>query len=111
MLERWFHAGFRGREPQAVAAIRARLLRCDPGGYVACCHAVAAVDWYERLATLALPTLIIAGAQDAGAPPAMSQAMAAQIAGSKVVVLKEAAHLSVIEQPRAFAQLVREFLS
>ena len=62
------------------------------------------------MSTVKLPTLIIAGALDIGAPPAMSRAIADRIEGSKLVVLDDAAHLSVVEQPEAFGTLVREFL-
>ena len=110
VMERYFHAGFRETRPDIVAAYRDTVLRCDPQGYVACCHAASGVNWIDRLHTVKLPTLIIAGALDVGAPPAMSQAMADRIAGSKLVVLDDAAHLSVVEQPAAFSTLVREFI-
>jgi Mg-chelatase subunit ChlI len=72
--------------------------------------AVAAVDWLDRLAEIKTPALVIAGTQDAGAPPAMSEAIAARIAGAELRLL-EAAHIGVAEQPQAFAQAVREFIA
>ncbi len=111
VMERYFSAAFRAAQPDAVAGFRATLLRSDAAGYVACCHAVAAVDWLDRLAQLRCPTLVIAGAQDVGAPPAMSQAIAERIAGSELVVLADASHLSVAEQPALFAQHLRRFLA
>jgi len=111
VLERYFSAAFRTNQPEAVAAFRAKVLDTDAAGYAACCAAVGKVDWLERLNTVACPTLIIAGALDVGAPPAMSQAMAEKIEGAELVVFDDASHLSVIEQPTLFAQTLLSFLA
>ncbi len=111
VMERYFSAPLRAAQPQRVAPYRAQVLRSDPKGYVACCHALAAVDWQDRLPQVRCPTLIIAGGLDIGTPVAMSQAMAERIPGARMVVLDEAAHLSAVEQPSLFGQVVREFLS
>ena len=111
VMERYFTAAFRAAEPAAVAGFRATVLRTDAKGYVACCHAVANVDWLERLHEVRCPALVIAGAQDVGAPVAMSQAMAERIPGAELVVIDAASHLSVIEQPLPFAQALTSFLA
>ena len=111
VLERYFSAAFRTRQPEVVAAFRAKVLSSDPGGYAACCAAVGGVDWLERLSAVTCPTLIVAGALDVGAPPAMSQAMAEKIPGAELVVFDEASHLSVAEQPALFAQTLNSFLA
>jgi 3-oxoadipate enol-lactonase len=107
-MERWFTPGFRVAHPEAVERARQTLLRTDPAGYIACARAVAAVDWLDRLAQVTLPALVIAGTHDAGAPPAMSEAIAARIAGSEMRLV-DSAHIGVIEQPQAFAQAVGAF--
>ena len=111
VLERYFSAAFRASQPEAVARFRAKVLRSDPSGYAACCAAVGGVDWLERLGTVTCPTLVIAGALDIGAPPAMSQAMAEKIPDAELVIFDQASHLSVAEQPAQFAQTLREFLA
>jgi 3-oxoadipate enol-lactonase len=110
VMQRYFSDAFRAAEPQAVAGFRSRVLRTDASGYVACCHAVANVDWLERLRSVRCPTLVIAGALDVGAPVAMSQAIAERIPGAELVVLDAASHLSVVEQPAAFAAVLEAFL-
>ncbi len=110
IVERYFSAGFRAAEPERVAAYRALLLRNDPAGYVAACHAVANVDWLDALPGVACPTLVIAGGQDVGAPVAMSQAMVERIPGATLEVIAEAAHLSPVETPDAFMACVRGFV-
>ena len=111
VLERYFSAAFRAAQPEAVAAFRAKVLSRDPAGYAATCAAVGGVDWHDRLHTVRCPTLIIAGALDVGAPPAMSQAMAETIPGAELVVFDEASHLSVVEQPQLFEQTLSAFLA
>jgi 3-oxoadipate enol-lactonase len=111
VVERYLHADYRATHPAEAAALRAKLLRADPAGYVAACHAVAGVDWLERLSTVRTPALVIAGARDAGATPEMAKAIAERIAGAELAVLEDASHLSVAEQPERFAELVQRFLA
>jgi 3-oxoadipate enol-lactonase len=111
VMERYFNAGFRAGRPERVAQFRALLLRNDPAAYVATCRALAAVNWRDRLREIDCPTLIIAGALDVGTPVAMSEAMLERIPGARMVVLDEASHLSVAEQPALFSQVLREFLA
>jgi 3-oxoadipate enol-lactonase len=61
VVERYLHADFRAAHPDTADAIRQRLLRDDAAGYAASCRAVANVDWLDRLARVACPTLVVAG--------------------------------------------------
>jgi 3-oxoadipate enol-lactonase len=110
VVERYLHADFRAAHPEAAERIRARLLRDDPAAYAACCAAVAGVDWLDGLAAIRCPTLVIAGARDVGAPPAMGQAIAERVAGAHFHVIEHASHLSVVETPAVFDALVSDFL-
>ena len=111
VMERYFTAAYRAANSDAVATFRRGLLRTDPAGYVGCCHAVRNVDWLDALPQVECPTLVIAGAQDVGAPVAMSQAIAQQIPGAELVVLADASHLSVAEQPVLFSEHLNRFLT
>jgi 3-oxoadipate enol-lactonase len=110
VIERYLSERFRAAHPRDVARYRATILRSDPQGYAASCHAVANVDGLERLGAIQVPTLVIAGALDVGAPPPMAEAISAAIRGSELVVLDDASHLSVAEQPARFTALVGGFL-
>lgn len=110
-MQRWFSAPFRAAQPATVDRFRRRVTSTSPAGYIGCCHAVMAVDTTARLARLALPTLVIAGAEDQGTPVAMADTIAQAIPGARLVVLPQAAHLSVIEQPAAFEAALRDFLA
>lgn len=109
-MERWFTAGFRARRPEVVDRFRHTVLEADPAGYVASCAAVAGVDWLDRLGEIRCPALVIAGAQDVGAPPEFSQAIVSRIAGAELQVWDDVAHMSAIEQPARFITALRTFL-
>lgn len=111
VVERYLNADHRAAHPGEAAALRAKLLRCDPAGYLACCHAIAAVDWLDRLHEVRTPTLVIAGGRDAGATPEMARAIAERIAGSELVIFDDASHLSVAEVPDLFHAAVSAHLS
>ena len=111
VVERYLHAGHRAAHPDQATAIRARLLRTEPAAYVAACHAVAGVDWLDRLATIRTPVLVLAGALDAGATPEMARAIADHIPGAKLEVFADASHLSVAEVPGEFLAAVSSFLA
>ena len=111
VVERYLGVDHRAAHPAEAAALRAKLLRCDPAGYVACCRAVAGVDWLDRLHEVKAPTLVIAGGRDAGATPEMAQAIADRIPGAALTVFDEASHLSVAEFPDRFHDTVVAFLA
>jgi 3-oxoadipate enol-lactonase len=83
---------------------------CHPGGYVATCQALQALDTLDRLPGIQVPVLVIAGEIDPGTPVPMSEAIAARIPGAELTVLPGASHLSVLERPAAFAGRVIDFL-
>lgn len=109
-MQRWFHAGFHAQQPQTVAHWRARVLGCNAAAYIACCQAIAGVDTTARLPGIAAPALVIAGALDQGTPPEMARVIAQGILHARLVVLPEASHLSVLEQPLAFRNALDDWL-
>lgn len=113
VLERYLHPAFRAAHPAAAQALRQQLLRADAAGYAASCAAVADVASLggpAALAALRCPTLVISGAHDVGATPAMGRALAAAIAGARFELIDDASHLSVLETPATFARLVGGFI-
>jgi 3-oxoadipate enol-lactonase len=65
---------------------------------------------YERLSDIRVPTLVIAGANDAPDARANYDRWAAGIPGAKKLVFDGAAHLVPIDQTEKFNKAVREFL-
>ena len=67
-------------------------------------------DRTPMLSSIAVPTLIITGSADTLIPPSESEAMAAKIPGSELVVIPDVAHLSNLEDVEGFNGAVRKFL-
>lgn len=111
-MQRWFTPAFRADAAGAVrvAALRAQLEQTDAAAYAASCEAVASMDFRESNQRIGCPALVIAGTLDEATPPALSMAIAAGIAGAQLRRI-EAAHLSAVEKPEAFAALLRDFLA
>jgi 3-oxoadipate enol-lactonase len=110
VMARYFHDGYRADKSGTVARYRRRLVTTDAAGYVGCCNAVGQVDTTARLGQIAAPALVIAGELDQGTPVAMAQTLAEGIPGASLTVLKDASHLSAIEQPEAFNAAVAGFI-
>ena len=58
-------------------------------------------DMRPLLASIACPTLVLVGDGDELTPPQLSEEIAADIAGSRLVVVADCGHLSTMEQPEA----------
>lgn len=109
VIDRWFTAGFRQRDPQAVEKTSRMMLRTDPAGYIALCEAIRDMDQRASLGKIRVPTLVIAGAHDVATPPDHAKAIVDTVAGARLVTL-DAAHISNVEQAARFTTAVVEFL-
>ena len=68
-------------------------------------------DGRPDLDAIRIPTLILCGRQDKLTPLELHQEMHTHIAGSKLVVIEDAAHLPPLEQPHAVTAVLRYWLS
>jgi 3-oxoadipate enol-lactonase len=109
-LDRWFTPGFVTHTPAAAAPVIKALSATEPAGYAGCCAAIRDMDMRRTARLIDVPTLVIGGTHDPATPPAHSTALAQAIAGAELVML-EAAHLSNVERPDAFARAVLDFLT
>ncbi len=97
-------------EAHIVDPVRGRIRRCSPAGIAFAQRAMAArPDSTELLASIDVPTLVVAGTQDAIIPRAEVRAMSDKITGSRLVELG-CGHLCNLEEPRAFNAALGEFL-
>ena len=64
----------------------------------------------QRLEAMKVPTLVIAGDEDAYAPPPVMKLFADRIAGAEFAVLEGVGHSAYWEKPEAWNQLVQRFL-
>jgi 3-oxoadipate enol-lactonase len=108
-MERWFTEGFRKRSPDAIARMTKMFLASNLDGYIASVEAVRDMDFRETNPRITTPTLVIVGKQDPATPPVAGEAIATAIKGAKLIAL-DAAHISNVEQPKAFTVAALNFL-
>jgi len=96
--------------PQATEALTESILGLRKESYL---KTLAATQNYDRAAELekiAVPTLLVFGADDRLTPPSIGRAMVARIAGVELVVIDGAGHLVNLEKPDEFNETLRRFL-
>lgn len=67
------------------------------------------VEYTDRLRTIHVPTLVIAGEHDE-CDPSLSRTMHEKIAGSRLVILPNSGHMTFVDQPGMFLGGVEQFL-
>jgi 3-oxoadipate enol-lactonase len=110
-MARFFSAEFRAAQPATVARHQRLLESTDPEGYTACASALCDADFAGKLQHIRVPTLVIAGSQDETTPVDTAMLLARGIARAEMVTLQGCAHLSAVEQPHAFAEVLGEFVA
>ena len=100
-----------GQQESAWAqSTRAVLLGTDPKDYAACCAALRDADTRAGLGKISVPTLVIGGDLDPSTPwEGNGSILVRDIPKAKAFRL-QTAHLSNLEQPRAFTTAVLDFL-
>jgi 3-oxoadipate enol-lactonase len=109
-LQRWFTEPFYQSNKAVMKRVAQMIRTTSPAGYIGCCKAIPSINLTDRLPSLTVPVQVVVGEQDVGTPVAMSRAIQDAIAGSEIVVIPSASHLSNLEQPAAFNNAVAEFL-
>ena len=108
-LARWCTAAMIERRAPQLAMLRQMIAGTPVAGYIACCAALKTLDYFDRLSSLALPVMFIAGAHDPAVPVCSMREMHDLVWGSRYVELPSA-HLSNIECEAAFTAALEEFL-
>lgn len=108
-LQRWFLPAFAARDPQARARVAAMISSTSLDGYAGCARAMQHYDFRADYAQLALPVLLLVGAQD-GALPAVMRQMQRATPGAQLLEIDDAGHLPNIERSEAFNAAVSTFL-
>jgi proline iminopeptidase len=68
------------------------------------------VEYVDRLPSIHVPTLIMAGDHDE-CDPALSREMHDKIAGSQLLILPNSGHMNFVDQPDLWQKTVEEFLA
>ena len=109
-MQRWFTESYRASGAARLEDVRTMIRTTSVAGYTGCARAIQGLAYLDRLSALDHPVLLIAGAQDAGTPPAGMRQMHERIEGSRYMEL-DAAHLSNIEQAPAFTAALKKFFA
>jgi pimeloyl-ACP methyl ester carboxylesterase len=103
-LPRYFAPATYRERPELVERARAIMSRQNPRG---CAQLVRGMkerlDSHDLLPDIAVPALIVAGAEDAYLRPATLRETAEAIAGAEIVVLDDVGHAPMLEAPAATA--------
>lgn len=97
--------------PELRAEVIETMAAIDPAAYRIGAEAVWLADQRERVAAIAVPTLVLCGAEDRVTPPALAEELAGSIRGARCQIIGAAGHLSNAEQPGAFNAAIDRFLT
>ena len=112
MIPKLLGASTRTNRPELADRVRALALSNPPQAIAGAIRALMTrPDSTPLLSTIHCPTLIVVGEEDTLTPPALSEEMHKGIAGSELVVIPGAGHLSSLEQPDAFNSALAAFLT
>lgn len=109
-MERWFTPDYHKQNPPAVDRIRKQFEATPVNGFIGCSEAIRRLDYVDQLSRINLSTLIMVGKDDPGTPVEASKEIHDRIAGSRMIVIPKAAHLSNIEQADFFNDNLIGFL-
>ncbi|WP_394689525.1 alpha/beta fold hydrolase [Hoeflea sp.] len=105
-LERWFTASYRKENPEMMDLVRSWVLANDKAIYHRIYQVLA--DGTDEITAptppISCPTLVLTGDEDFGNGPEMSAAIAAEIDGARLLVLKGLRHMALAEAPEAVNQ-------
>jgi pimeloyl-ACP methyl ester carboxylesterase len=111
-LERFVDLWFGPRaDTRTRERVREAVRRLGPRVLLQDLKACDAFDVTDKLGSLHLPTLVVAGERDVLTPPRLSQELQAGIRGASLVVLPDAGHMVFLERRRLFRDSVRTFLA
>ncbi len=109
-VERWFTPDSVEANIPILDKVRGMIRATDPTGHAGCCEALKTLSFGARLGEIRVPTLILGGEQDKGAPPEALGDAAAAIPDAEHVIIPHAGHISNLENPAAFNQALNDFL-
>jgi 3-oxoadipate enol-lactonase len=108
-MPRWFTDDFRVTHPEVIARFRQIARTCPLESYIGACAALRDADLRRDLHRITAPTLVIAGSKDLSTTVADGAYLRDNIPEARLELL-DAAHLSNVERPQEFSELLADFL-
>ena len=109
-LQRWFTPSYRESNKSDIDFVADMIRTTQVDGYIANATAVRDMSLTAFLKYISVPTLVMTGREDPACTLEASEIIHEQVAGSKLVVIDDAAHLSNIEKPDVFNEALFNFL-
>ncbi len=110
LTQRYLPSMFSDSVKQDVKDILSKIISdTHPEGLRIMAAAIAAADTRKILPTINVPTLLLWGKADKRAPLTIAYQMQAAISGSKLEIISNAGHISNMEQPEQFNNIVKDF--
>ncbi len=111
-IARWFTPGFREKQPEIIALARQWILANDADVYAQARQVLAqgVIELIRPDPPITAPTLVITTENDTGSTPAMSYAIAGEIAGAQTVIVPHLQHMGLAEEPELFTDPILRFL-
>ncbi len=100
----------RDASPEILRRLIDSLSAIHPESYLKTIEATTNYDRHDALAAIAVPTLLVYGAEDRLTPPEIGRRLQRRIPGAGFAMIERAGHLSNIERPVEFNRLVLDFL-
>jgi 3-oxoadipate enol-lactonase len=104
-------AATRAANPALAGLVREMFLSNDARTYALHCLALRDGDVRGDHASITCPTLLTVGDQDPVTPLSWQRQIAARIAGSRIRVIPDTAHMPMLESPAVFNTVVQDFLA
>jgi 3-oxoadipate enol-lactonase len=102
----------RRRNPGLVGEWRRAFATVEVPSMLRCLHALMDRDSVvARLPEIEVPSLVMVGEQDRSLPPALSRRIFEGLRDSTMAVVREAGHLSALEQPTQVNEAIKRFLA
>jgi 3-oxoadipate enol-lactonase len=104
-------AATREANPALAGLVREMFLSNDARAYALHCLALRDGAVRDDQASIACPTLLTVGDQDLVTPMSWQRQIATGIADSRIRIIPNTAHMTMLESPAAFNAVVLEFLA
>jgi 3-oxoadipate enol-lactonase len=98
-------------DPAVRREVVETMSRIDPAAYRIGAEAVWLADQCDRARDISVPSLVICGEEDKPTPPDLSRKLQQIIAGSRLMMIPRAGHLTNLEQPDLFNTAIDRFLA
>jgi pimeloyl-ACP methyl ester carboxylesterase len=112
MLPRLLGKTTLGERPELVERVTVLIREQDPRAVAGAQRGMAArPDASDVLETIAVPTLVVTGEEDAVIGPEVGRELAAAIPGARFLLVERAGHLCNLEQPDVVNEALLDFLA